>query len=177
MQPPERRSATLITTRNLILMRHAKSGYPAGVRDHDRPLAPRGRREGAFAGDWLRHHLPPVDSVLSSTSARTRETLDVSQVRAPVRLAAEIYDATPGAILEQIQQTDSAVAALLVIGHSPGIPELAMELSGHGSAEEPFGQLRSRFPTAAVAVFEIGLSWADLEFGTGRLTDFHIPRT
>src|SRR5438067_2354566 len=50
--------------RTLVLLRHAKSAYPAGVADHDRPLAPRGKRQAGLAGDWLRAHLPTVDAVL-----------------------------------------------------------------------------------------------------------------
>ena len=52
--------------RTLLLLRHAKSDYPAGVADHDRPLAPRGVREAGLAGDWLRAHAPAVDAVLCS---------------------------------------------------------------------------------------------------------------
>ena len=50
--------------RTLLLMRHAKSDYPAGVIDHDRPLARRGIREAGLAGGWLRAHMPPIDGVL-----------------------------------------------------------------------------------------------------------------
>ncbi|AGL26759.1 hypothetical protein J113_08915 [Mycobacterium tuberculosis CAS/NITR204] len=56
--------------RNLVLMRHAKSAYPDGIADHDRPLAPRGIREAGLAGGWLRANLPAVDAVLCSTAAR-----------------------------------------------------------------------------------------------------------
>src|SRR5258708_16699762 len=61
--------------RNLVLLRHAKSAYPDGVADHDRPLAPRGIKEAGLAGDWLRANLPAVDAVLCSTATRARETL------------------------------------------------------------------------------------------------------
>ena len=51
-------------------MRHAKSDYPAGVADHERPLAPRGIREAGLAGDWLRANVPTIDGVLCSTATR-----------------------------------------------------------------------------------------------------------
>ena len=54
--------------RTLVLLRHAKSAYPDGVADHDRPLAPRGKREAGLAGDWLRANLPTIDAVLCSTA-------------------------------------------------------------------------------------------------------------
>ena len=53
-------------TRTLILLRHAKSDYPDGVADHERPLAQRGIREAALAGDWIREHLPAVDAVAAA---------------------------------------------------------------------------------------------------------------
>ncbi len=177
MEAPERRSVTLITTRTLVLMRHAKSGYPDGVGDHDRPLAPRGRREGALAGDWLRRHVPPVDAVLCSSATRTRETVAVANLQAPIRLADQIYEAHPDDILEQIRQTGNAVTTLVVVGHAPGMPGLALQLSGSRSLDEPLRGLHTRFPTAAMAVLETAVEWADLQSQDGALIDFHIPRS
>ncbi len=79
----------------LLLMRHAKSEYPAGVADHDRPLAPRGVREAALAGDWLRANVPAIDSVLCSTATRARQTLARTGIDAPVRYVERLYGATP----------------------------------------------------------------------------------
>src|ERR1700742_3308322 len=92
--------------RTLLLLRHAKSDYPAGVADHDRPLAPRGVREAALAGDWLRAHTPAVDAVLFSTATRTRQTLERTKIDAPVRFADRLYDATPGAVIQEINGVD-----------------------------------------------------------------------
>ena len=65
----------------LVLMRHAKSDYPPGVADHDRPLAPRGIREAGLAGDWLRANTPAIDAVLCSTATRARQTLAADRDR------------------------------------------------------------------------------------------------
>src|SRR4029453_5768266 len=70
--------------RTLLLLRHAKSDYPQGVADHERPLAPRGEREAGLAGDWLRAHAPAVDAVLCSTATRTRQTLARTLIDPPV---------------------------------------------------------------------------------------------
>ena len=69
--------------RTLVLMRHAKSDYPDGVTDHDRPLAARGDREAGLAGDWLRETAPTIDAVLCSTATRTRQTLERTGIVAP----------------------------------------------------------------------------------------------
>ena len=81
--------------RTLVLLRHAKSDYPSGVADHDRPLAPRGIREAGLAGDWMRAHAPAVDAVLCSTATRTRETLERTRIDAPAEFVDRLYDATP----------------------------------------------------------------------------------
>src|SRR5262245_49309 len=88
--------------RTLLLMRNAKSGYPEGVAEHDRPLAPRGIREAGLAGHWLRANTPGVDSVLCSTATRARETLANTGIGAPARYTERLYGATPGIMIEEI---------------------------------------------------------------------------
>src|SRR6201991_485009 len=115
--------------RTLLLLRHAKSDYPAGVADHERPLAPRGEREAELAGDWLRAHAPAVDAVLCSTATRTRETLARTRIDAPVTFADRLYDATPGAVIEEINGVAPEVETLLVIGHEPAMSAVALGLA------------------------------------------------
>ncbi|HSS24130.1 MAG TPA: histidine phosphatase family protein, partial [Mycobacterium sp.] len=105
--------------RTLLLMRHAKSAYPDGVADHDRPLAPRGIREAGLAGDWLRANVPTIDSVLCSTATRARQTLANTGIDAPVRYSEQLYGATPGTMIDEMSATADTVATLLVIGHEP----------------------------------------------------------
>ena len=85
--------------RTLVLMRHAKSDYPEGVPDHGRPLAARGIREAALAGEWLRDNAPAIDAVRCSSAVRTRQTLDRTGIDAPVSFLDELYGASPGAVI------------------------------------------------------------------------------
>lgn len=163
-------------TRRLVLLRHAKSDYPGGVLDHDRPLSARGRREGALAGDRLRELPTPVDEVLCSTALRTRQTLERTGIEAPTRFSSAIYEAAPDDILDDIRQTEDTVLTLLVIGHAPGIPSLALDLAGPGSDEVVMQDIGARFPTSALAVLEIPGSWADLTENAAVLLEFDIPR-
>ena len=162
-------------TRTLILLRHAKSGYPAGVRDHDRPLAERGRREAVLAGDWLRANCPPIDEVLCSTATRTRQTVAAAGITAPIRLAEQIYEAGVEDILGQVRESAESVTTLLVVGHGPGLPGLALELADPDSDPDVLAELRSRYPTAAVAVLTTDRPFAELEYGAAELIAFHIP--
>lgn len=164
--------------RTLILLRHAKSAYPAdNTVDHDRPLAPRGDREARLAGDWLRASLPAIDGVLCSTAVRTRETLDRIGVQAPVRYVERLYGATPGTIIAEINTVSEDVSTLLVIGHEPAVSQVALGLAGaDGTSRSAAEQIATKFPTSAIAVLRVPCGWDRLELGTAALTRFHVPR-
>ena len=165
-----------MTHRTLVLLRHGKSAYPDGVPDHDRPLADRGRREAAFAGEHIRPVVDRFDLVLCSTAVRTRQTLDASGLAAGrIEYRAEIYAAEPDEILELIRIVPDGVTSLLIVGHSPGLPDLADELAGPGSAAQARAALDRKFPTSAFAVVTLSGPWSDLPDGA-RLVTVTIPR-
>lgn len=127
-----------------ILMRHAKSAYPPGVGDHDRPLSPRGQRNARVAREWLHtHQLIPARAWVS-TSARTRETWQLldPEGEIPVTFLPELYLARSQTIL-QICDDALGDAHALVLAHHPGI---------HEAAEQLGGVRIERFPTSAIAV-------------------------
>jgi phosphohistidine phosphatase len=163
--------------RTLVLLRHAKSAYPDGVADHDRPLAPRGRREAGLAGDWLRTNLPAIDAVLCSAATRTRETLAHTAIDAPVRYVDRLYGAAPGTVIDEITGVGDDVAALLLIAHEPAMSAAALGLAGGDSANSATAErISTKFPTSAMAVLRFGRSWKDLELGSAELVAFHVPR-
>jgi phosphohistidine phosphatase len=163
--------------RTLVLLRHAKSAYPDGVADHDRPLAPRGQREAGLAGDWLRANLPTIDAVLCSTATRARETLAHTGIDAPVRYVDRLYDATPGIVIDEITGVGGEVAVLLVVAHEPTMTQVALGLANGDTANNAAAErISTKFPTAAIAVLQLAGSWKDLELGSAELVDFHVPR-
>jgi phosphohistidine phosphatase len=163
--------------RTLVLLRHAKSAYPDGVVDHDRPLAPRGQREAGLAGDWLRSQSATIDLVLCSTATRTRETLARSGIDAPVRYVDQLYGATVGTVIEQINGVGDDVAVLLVVGHEPTMSGLALGLADPESVNiDAAERISLKFPTSAMAVLRVNGRWTDLELGSAQLADFHVPR-
>lgn len=164
-----------MTLRTLILMRHGKSSYPDGVEDHERPLAPRGQRQAAMAGDWLRATQPTIDAVRCSTSTRTRETLAATAIDAPVEFDRAIYGGSPRELVEVINIVDDDVQTLMLVGHVPGIPWTAWELA-HNRSSPQAQQLEEKFPTSAIAVIEFDRMWANIDPGTGELVVFHVPR-
>jgi phosphohistidine phosphatase len=167
--------------RTLLVLRHAKSDYPSGVADHERPLAPRGEREAALAGDWLRAHAPAVDAVLCSTATRTRETLERTRIEAPVNYVDRIYDATPGTVIDEINSVESrfgpGVETLLVIGHEPTMSSLALGLAtADGSNSTAAERISMKYPTSAIAVLRTGEPWDQLTLSSATLVGFHVPR-
>jgi phosphohistidine phosphatase len=163
--------------RSLVLLRHAKSAYPTGVPDHERPLAERGVREAALAGDWLRANLPAIDAVLCSTATRARETLERSGVDAPVRYVDRLYGATAGTVIEQINHVSDDIGTLLVVGHEPTTSEVAIVLAGaDGTDTVALERISEKYPTSSIAVLRIDGGWEQVEPGSAALVEFHVPR-
>lgn len=169
--------------RTLILMRHAKSSWDDPEHsDHERPLNKRGTRDAPRMAAWMvRNRLRP-GLVLCSDSVRTRATLtlllgSIEGWSPTVRFEPRLYLAEPAAILELIVRVPDDIESCLVIGHNPGIHALALGLVGSGD-RSALADLAMKFPTAAIAVVEIGeASWRDVVPGKGCLAAFVAPRT
>lgn len=143
--------------RQIILMRHAKSSWEKpGVSDHDRPLNERGRSTAPFmALQLLEHDLLPT-LILASTATRVRETLqlmrDAWTIDVSVQFEKSIYLASRETLLSHIRGLDDSSNRAMILGHNPGLSELATWL----------GQSYLELPTAAVVVFESdSVSWID----------------
>lgn len=162
--------------RNLVLMRHAKSDYPDGVADHERPLAARGEREAGLAGEWLRANLPGIDAVLCSSAVRTRQTLAHTGVSAPTEFLDALYGASPGTMIGTINGVDDAVETLLVVSHEPTVSSVTLGLAGPDSDRCAVDHVAMKFPTSGIAVLTTAGSWADVGLRGAKLVDFHVPR-
>jgi phosphohistidine phosphatase len=163
--------------RRLVVLRHAKSAWPDVV-DHERPLAPRGRRDAPAAGRWLRDagYLP--DQVICSTALRTRQTWEWAapalHAAPPVNYDERVYDASVADLLTVVREVPASVATLLLIGHNPGMQGLTLALAG-GGLENALLQVELKFPTAAIAVLSLPGPWSDAAPGQARLTAFTLP--
>ena len=163
--------------RTLALLRHAKSAYPAGVVDQDRPLAPRGAREAGLAGDWLRANLPAIDLVLCSTATRARQTVARAGVDAAVRYVERLYGASPSTLIDEINTVADDVTTLLLVGHEPAISALALDLAGtNGTNREAAEQVSKKLPTSGIVVLHVAGRWQQVEPGAAALVNFHVPR-
>jgi phosphohistidine phosphatase len=146
--------------RRLILFRHAKTETRAPDGDDiGRRLVDRGRSDAALMGRVLAGAGFAPDLALVSPAARARETWELigpTFPRAKVRICPEIYDATPEEIATEIAAEAESGDTVMVVGHNPGLQELAVTLvaENNGRAED-IDRLSAAFPTAAAAVFAV----------------------
>jgi phosphohistidine phosphatase len=171
--------------KRLYILRHAKAapGEP-GQDDHARALTLRGVADAEAVARYLHKNGAEPERVLVSTSARTVQTADLV-LRAPsmpprADYRDALYLAEPGKILAMIQGLPAKTGAVMVIGHNPGLEELATLL-----AREPVRRkererrdvLEEKFPTCALAVLDFEIArWRDIQPGEGKLVDFVRPR-
>jgi phosphohistidine phosphatase len=166
----------------LILFRHAKAEKAEpGESDHARRLNERGRDDARMIGAYLARHKLVPDLALVSPARRTRETWD----RLARELDAEpdvthderLYNATAAAIIAAIKETKAAAHTLIVVGHNPGLHDVARLLIASGDVEAR-EQLAEGLPTAGLAVIDFaGNDWRKLHPRGGRLDRFVTPRS
>src|SRR5882724_7552028 len=152
----------------LHLLRHAKSSWKKEVEDHERSLNRRGREAARRVGRALPAAVGALDLILCSSARRTRETLELIvaelAVRPPSVLEDELYEASKDQLMERLRGLAEEIGNVLLIGHNPGLHDLAMAIADTNTAG--FRALSSgKFPTAARASFRVPEPWS----GFGRL--------
>ncbi|HEY7666030.1 MAG TPA: histidine phosphatase family protein [Xanthobacteraceae bacterium] len=166
----------------LLLLRHAKSEKPApGMPDRERSLNARGRNDAPAVGAYMARHGLIPERVMVSPAVRTRETWEclagALDARPRVLYEQRLYNAGSEAILALVKATDPAVGALMVIGHNPGLHELARLLIASGDVEAR-ERLNEGLPTSALAVIDFpGKDWRKVHPHGGRLERFVSPRS
>jgi phosphohistidine phosphatase len=144
----------------LILLRHAKSAYPMGVPDHDRPLNDRGRDNAATIAARLRPFLnfDANTAVAVSTATRAQQTWMITNQGLGLDHWSDrrLYLAEPSSLLEVASAMGADVG--VIVGHNPGLEELARSAHGAEAATDPVTQrsLSEKFPTSSFAVLESG---------------------
>ena len=171
--------------RRLMLLRHAKTenDAPSG-QDQDRRLDDRGRLDAAEIGGWLGRHPPFPDAVLVSPALRAHQTWEIAweamkdrALPPQVEFLPELYGANPTQLLQAIRMAEVADPRhLMMVGHNPGMHELALALTGSGDAAAKKA-LDDNLPTAGLAVLDFAIDdWADVAFRRGKLVLFVSPK-
>jgi phosphohistidine phosphatase len=162
-------------TNRLYVVRHAKSGWDdPRVDDHDRPLAPRGRRALTVLAEYLRVSAIEPELVLCSSALRTRETLEGIQAGGEHLVETALYGATEDEVLARLRRVAGDVKSVMVIGHNPSMQALVVRLAG--SSGDAADRVRSKFPTGALATLTFDCAWSELATGSAQLTAFVRPK-
>jgi phosphohistidine phosphatase len=161
-------------------MRHAKSSWDdPDLPDRLRPLAPRGVRAARAMARHLRATAVAPDLVLCSPARRAAQTWEGVAPGVPPDTAVEIdeaiYHAEGDELLDRLRAVPPRIGSVLVVGHNPGLQDLAADLVG---SRDPAlrERLVTKFPTGALATLEVLGEWHDLTWGAANLVGFVVPR-
>jgi len=171
--------------KRLYILRHAKAAAAEpGQDDHARALTVRGIADAEAMARYLRKNEAKQDRVLISTSARTIQTADLvlRELAGPPRADYRdgLYLASAVKILAMLKTLPGRLSEVMVVGHNPGLEELAALLAREPvrrKERERRGELDEKFPTTALAVLDFDIDrWRDLKPETGKLADFVRPK-
>ncbi len=164
--------------RQLFVLRHAKSSWSdPGLDDEERPLAPRGRQAVKLLAEHVRANGIRPEQVLVSPAKRTRETLEGVAPGGEVIVEPDLYSATAASLLERLKRVPEAVGSVMLIGHNPAMQALVLALADKRSSDPShLESAAQKFPTGALATFELHAPWAELRPGGAVLTQLVRPK-
>lgn len=159
--------------KHLYLVRHAKSSWDDHtLSDLERPLNKRGKRDAPFMGKLLKKLKVNPDLILSSPAERAISTAkifaeELDYPKKKILVYDDIYESSPGEILNVISEAGEENKSIMVFGHNPSFSSLAFLLTN-----SPVNM-----PTCSIAAIEFNLnSWSDIEPNTGKLIFFEYPK-
>ena len=169
--------------RRLFVLRHAKSSWDdPGLPDHERPLAPRGRRAVELLAEHVRRHEIHPTQILCSTSRRTRETLDGVIGNGERLIEPELYSATAEEVLARLRHVPDDVDSVMVVGHNPAMQMLVLRLASRDAANDAnderrhLADVQRKFPTGALATLTFECDWSQLAWGCAHLVALVRPK-
>jgi phosphohistidine phosphatase len=166
--------------KTLTLLRHAKSGWDDPVsRDFDRPLNPRGRRAARTVAVEMKAQGLAFDLVLASPARRVEETIaELESSFGPLRpeFDQRLYLASTATLLDLVRAAPDRAGRLLLVGHNPGLEELALCLSGRDQGQLR-GEIEAKYPTGTLAEIDLPVDhWVEVKEGIGKIVRFIRPR-
>jgi phosphohistidine phosphatase len=173
----------------LVILRHAKSAYPPGVVDHDRPLNARGVADAKAAGEWIRENVGVPDHVVVSSARRARGTWTLAagalgyigaagydaESPGPLTVDPRVYEAGAKTLLTVVAEIPARARTAILVGHMPGV-ELLVDALARDRDPDAAQLLSRKYPTAGVAVLDVDAAWAGIAPGTAYLAAFAVPR-
>ena len=160
--------------KKLYLIRHAKSSWKSDApNDFERPLAKRGKREAPLMAKVLEAKGVFPDMILSSLAKRAKKTAKIFAERlgyptSGISYRPEIYEAMADDLLRLIKSTDDRIDRLFLVGHNPGLTELANQLTPVHI---------DNLPTSGIFAVEFDVdSWSEITPHSGEMLFFEFPK-
>lgn len=159
--------------KRLVIIRHAEAlpeKFPQ--KDADRDLSENGLKEATFLAAFLAGTAAiHANLLLCSSARRTRSTAEIlhEKLSLPARMQAveSLYNAGYQAILQQVKSLPAEVEMVLLVGHNPGVSQVASVLSDGRSYQ---------FSTASCLCLEFPFSqWNEIQHGTGKEVWYFSP--
>lgn len=162
----------------LYVLRHAKSSWElAGELDYERGLTERGQTDTKLIAGVIEERGIAPTRVICSGARRARETLELVAPALPPKAEVtyddRLYQATANKVAAVVREVDESTESLLLVGHNPSFHDFCVDIAGSGDELE---RLAAKFPTAALAEFELGGAWADLTSDSAALVGFTAPK-
>lgn len=169
-----RHNGRMSEARRLYVLRHAKSSWDdPGERDHERPLAPRGRRAVKLLARYLQDNQIRPELILCSTARRAVETLEGVDPPGERAIESMLYGAGYDQVLDRLRQVPAERSSVMIVGHNPALQVLVLRLARSGEWLE---EIRHKYPTGALATLEFAVPWSDIAEGAGTLTSYVRPK-
>ncbi|SDT09234.1 SixA phosphatase family protein [Microlunatus soli] len=166
--------------RTIVLLRHAKSAWGLDVPDHERPLSKRGRRDSIAVAEHLLDNEIRPDLVWCSTALRSRETWERAEKAgakaSEVSYDDHLYEAVAHELMKVLRKTPDEVHTVLMIGHSPGIPDLVEKLAPRKGNKDLWNRMDTKYPTSGLATLSYRGDWPELAKQSAELLGFDVPR-
>ncbi|MGN6291330.1 MAG: SixA phosphatase family protein [Chitinophagaceae bacterium] len=130
-------------SKQLLLVRHAKSSWSDfSIKDFDRPLNDRGKKDAPAMAKRLLDKRIAIDAFISSPAKRARKTAEYfaeeyDQSKKAIIFIDELYLATPEVFARVISQVSDEYDTIAVFSHNNGITDFANTLTDTRIDEMP----------------------------------------
>jgi phosphohistidine phosphatase len=165
--------------RELFLLRHAKSAWPEGVADYNRPLKKRGKKAALLLGEWLLSQDLSPDWIVSSHADRARETAEKlckglqTKKHGLLYFDDRIYEASVESLKSVLADCPSFKQRVLIVGHNPGLDNLLIDLVAESLIPDDDDKILG---TANLARIILPDDWNQLNTGCGQLISITKPK-
>tara|TARA_R110000772_G_scaffold94813_3_gene192978 strand:+ start:556 stop:1068 length:513 start_codon:yes stop_codon:yes gene_type:complete len=165
-------------SKQLFLVRHAKSDWSVSLPDFERPLNSRGERQSLQIGEWMQTNKLIPDCIISSPATRARDTImnictgldfDPHQIC----WQAELYHASWKTLLNAALKKLENHNTVMLVAHNPGLDELVERLCP--AQELPVENDAKLMTTASFAQFELADNLHEHTYQSGHLIQLIRP--